>query len=225
MKYSIEYFLKAAEKGDIVQLEACLSTGIDINEKDNDGNSALLWAARMGSSDGVEWLLANGANISDKLRGCDETALIVAMSYGHLNVVRVLIEAGACIDERTTLGETTLYCCLSESKERLSIVRFLIARGADVTMAPTVNASSGVPEAAFGVLAISYLRLAGEATPLAKARKKGNSDAIRLIEYSLSCNADYALYEKLSMDERARLSEDYQSEANLCTVRPKAVTL
>lgn len=90
-----EALIQAAREGKADTVKALLSgQGADVNATDDNGNTALLEAARYGHDDVVRALLAAGANI--KARDKDgKTALMLAVQGGHDDVVRALKQAGA----------------------------------------------------------------------------------------------------------------------------------
>ena len=68
--------------------------GADVNNTNNDGNTALIWATRRDRLEIVKLLLAEKANVNDRSNGGD-TALILAARYDHLELVKLLKEHGA----------------------------------------------------------------------------------------------------------------------------------
>jgi uncharacterized protein len=68
------------------------------------------------------------ARISD-----DWTPLMVASHYGHVEVVRCLLDKGAAINEVNGDRQTALYTACFKAKT--SVVRLLVERGADLTLA------------------------------------------------------------------------------------------
>ena len=61
--------LKAAQTGPTATIEALLDKGADINTKDDDSLTPLIWAAEYGHIDIVQKLLNRGADI--KIKGPD----------------------------------------------------------------------------------------------------------------------------------------------------------
>ncbi|MHC4208042.1 MAG: ankyrin repeat domain-containing protein, partial [Planctomycetota bacterium] len=53
----------AAKTGDIKQLNSLLSSGADVNSRDNDTWSPLHWAAHKGHKQAVELLITKGADV------------------------------------------------------------------------------------------------------------------------------------------------------------------
>ena len=90
-----ESLLRAAREGHADAVEELLKTpGIDVNAKDDNGNTALLEAARFGHDHVARVLLAAGANT--KVRDKDgKTPLMLAVAGGHDEVVVALKQAGA----------------------------------------------------------------------------------------------------------------------------------
>jgi ankyrin repeat protein len=87
---------EAAREGDLQQLRAALTVN-NVNDVDHYGSESLLWAARYGHVDCVEYCIEMGASVNARNKsGC--TPLHLASYHGHVNVVRVLLDAGAIVD-------------------------------------------------------------------------------------------------------------------------------
>ena len=87
--------LRAAREGHADAVEELLkSPGIDVNAKDEAGNTALIEAARFGHDHVTRVLLGAGAstNVRDK---DGKTPLMLAVAGGHEEVVLALKQAGA----------------------------------------------------------------------------------------------------------------------------------
>ena len=123
--------------------KAALETKI----KDGDDLATpLIIAARDGNLDFVKALLRYEANIeargTTKFDGGvkeDCTALWVATSKGHFDVVRLLIEQNAEVDCRTSLNSTPLRSAAFDG--RLDIVRCLVENRADVNARNNFNST------------------------------------------------------------------------------------
>ena len=68
--------------------------------------SDLLAAALDGKLWSCDYLIKQGANVNKRLYG--ETVAIMAAGKGHCDVVRLLIENGANVNETSDFGETAL---------------------------------------------------------------------------------------------------------------------
>jgi hypothetical protein len=89
-------FLEAAEKGQTSRLLELLATGIDVDDKDAQGETALMKAAANGQLRVTHVLLALGANLNEKDRK-GRTPLMKAAANGHSHVVDALFGGPAVL--------------------------------------------------------------------------------------------------------------------------------
>ncbi len=75
-------------------VEELIQSDADINNNDNNGKSALHWAASVNNVDAVKFLLARGAD-KNKQDHKDETPLFLACLEGHVEAAKALLECGA----------------------------------------------------------------------------------------------------------------------------------
>jgi ankyrin repeat protein len=86
--------LEAAEKGRVSQLMELLQKGANVNDKDDDGQTALHRAAARGHKTAVVALLTMGADTAER-DGKGRTALMTAAEAGSAEVVKLLVAPGA----------------------------------------------------------------------------------------------------------------------------------
>uniref|UniRef100_A0A1X7U0K3 Uncharacterized protein n=1 Tax=Amphimedon queenslandica TaxID=400682 RepID=A0A1X7U0K3_AMPQE len=79
----------------------------DSSDSNNEGDTALIVAARKGNCDVVELLLKKGADPSHS-NDYGYTALIVAAEGGHYDIVQLLLNNGADLSTADNLGDTAL---------------------------------------------------------------------------------------------------------------------
>ena len=85
---------KLCEKGDLEKVEEAIKNGTDVNAKDDNGWTALYYAAYFGHANVVDVLLGHGVNIDAKgMYG--RTALSWATSRGSTEVAELLRKYGA----------------------------------------------------------------------------------------------------------------------------------
>ncbi len=127
----------AARSGDAAQLKTLLDAGADHAAVDEAGETALMHAAHAGHLMAVQQLLAAGADVNAKSpQGW--TALAKAAyngetGCGYVEVIKVLHDAGASLDERIFFGITPLM--LAAGGGDAAVVEWLINNGADALAA------------------------------------------------------------------------------------------
>jgi ankyrin repeat protein len=110
-----------------------LKSGADPNAALPTGETPLMTAARTGRVGAVNALLARGADVHAKERSLEQTALMWAVSEGHTEVARILIEHGADARARSKRGLTSLL--LAARQGDVDSTRILLAAGANVNEA------------------------------------------------------------------------------------------
>lgn len=86
-----------------------MAKGADVNVRNEDGMTPLIWAAFIGHLDIVKFLVDNGNGMDIDARdnkGC--TALAMAVLMGKLEVVKILVAKGANVNKRNKGGATPL---------------------------------------------------------------------------------------------------------------------
>jgi len=143
--------LKAARDGDTKTIEHLLSSGADVNAKDEHAQTALMYSADNGHLQAVKILLSKGAKV-DAQNALSATALMLAANRRHLEVVKALLGAGAAVNVTASHGFTPLSVTVSGRDENaLRIVELLITAGAEVNSqddearTPLMMACSGPP--------------------------------------------------------------------------------
>lgn len=94
---------RVAESGDVNELAAIVSRGVNVNARNEHGMTALMRAARLGHAAVVRALLEHGAD-PNVARNDKFTALALAAFFGHTETVRILIEHGAKTEIVTRSG-------------------------------------------------------------------------------------------------------------------------
>ena len=131
--------MHGASSGNAHVLRALLEAGAQVNARSKSGNTALMAAAATGNPSLVEQLLRAGANV--KAKGWKNTTALLAGSMGELafeyvnmgeshaeildevidraKVVRLLIGAGASVDDANDEGENALFTIYEEAVREL----------------------------------------------------------------------------------------------------------
>ncbi len=119
--------INAVKSGNLEGVEAALSKGADVNHATNEDMTALSLAARDGHEGIVRVLLEHKA---DANRGYP---LLFAMDKGRINIVKILIEAGADPNEADNFGHSALMEAAMLGYTQT--VRLLLKAGADINHA------------------------------------------------------------------------------------------
>jgi ankyrin repeat protein len=99
----------------------------DIDQADDAGRTALMWASSRGHYSVVELLLAKGANVNAQ-DGYYGTALQAASRNGHKEIVQILLKNGADVNALGGIYETARQAASENGHEK--IVQILLERGA-----------------------------------------------------------------------------------------------
>ncbi|MCA9506483.1 MAG: ankyrin repeat domain-containing protein [Myxococcales bacterium] len=133
-------------------------------------------AARRGDAETVMRLLAAGED-PDEPDFFGNPPLYQAASKGHAEVVRLLAEAGADVDLGNRFGSTPLHAAAWAG--HVDVIRALAAAGADLDARNlTGSARSQIAVGASAALNRETLR---SATPLVKAARAGQLEAVRVL--------------------------------------------
>jgi hypothetical protein len=119
--------MAAAYHRDLATARRLIEAGDDLEARDVDGYTPLMYAANAGAEEIVSALLAAGAdpNAGDDQRS---TPLMFAAQHDHLGIVRQLLAAGSNPNARGTHGLTALGFAQQNGHQRVAAV--LISAGA-----------------------------------------------------------------------------------------------
>lgn len=140
-----EEFITAAAMGDLDTVENCIRAGVNINAVGEDEVTGLYLAASWGHLLVVSKLIEAGANLEIGRESDGETPLIAsagnapilsnqnsAKCLEQLNVIQVLIQAGANVNATTTEGWNAIEAAANTGN--IEAVTLLIKAGADVNV-------------------------------------------------------------------------------------------
>src|SRR5687768_916599 len=128
---------EAASRGDREAVRAMLKQGLDVNEAQGDGTTALHWAAMKGDAELAQMLIFAGANHRATTRLGAYTPLYLAAKGGHSAVVAALLAAGADPKAVTSNGTTPLMIAAAAGDTKT--ITALVENGSDVNAKDTAK--------------------------------------------------------------------------------------
>ena len=119
---------EAAAEGDMADVKRHLQKGADVNIKDDNDWTPLLYSAFNGKQDVVVFLIKQGADVNVASRITGWTPLHVAADKGHLEVVKTLVGAGANVNAKDKVGMTPIRSAIGDGHK--DVIEFLKQHGA-----------------------------------------------------------------------------------------------
>lgn len=184
-------------------LNALLRAGASPNARTDRGDTPLMWAAGRARVGCVIALIANGARIED-VGQYNRTALVyTTISYSDEDTTKamilVLVNAGASLDTRDSLGHTAMSSFISSNPSRVDAAVLLASLGADpegiLNMPTKVVDACRSRLAALKPAAVEAMRLLGSPT----------ADAPREVARLLSAEAAAEAAQRLEREAVGRL--------------------
>jgi len=183
-----EEFLAAIRTKNLERANTLLKAGAEVDCKDEEGNTALHYAASSGQLEFVELLIKNGID-PDLINNKIETALHKASEKGYADIIKFLINHGAAPNAKNKKGETPLH--YATHKGKVDVIKTLIELGADPN-SKRKNGNTPLHTAASigDVKAIKVLIELGADpnanaqkgwTPLHEAASNGQAEAIKVL--------------------------------------------
>ncbi len=119
----------AVKRTDAAAVRSLLSEGVDVDEPEADGTTALHWAAYRNDAEVIELLLAAGATATSTNRYGVQPISLAAVN-GDASIILALLDAGADVNATLAEGETVLMTAARTGS--LPAVELLLAHGARI---------------------------------------------------------------------------------------------
>ena len=97
--------VQAVLQGKTRWMKNMIESGWNVNRKDKDGHTPLMWASAIGNTEIIQILVKANANVNEKNKN-GGTSLMNAAYHGHTEIVEILIKADADINAKTKNGAT-----------------------------------------------------------------------------------------------------------------------
>ena len=158
----------AAQNRNREAVHALLKKGLDVNEAQGDGTTALHWAAMNGDAEMARMLIVAGANVRATTRIGSYTPLYLAAKGGYSDVVAALVAAGADTKATTSNGTTPLMIAAAAGDTKS--INSLIENGAEINATETKGETPLMFAAGFNRVDAVKLLLAKGADPKATTK-------------------------------------------------------
>jgi ankyrin repeat protein len=132
MERLVELWFDAARMGRDDVIPALLAAGVDVEATDAKGYTALVLASYNGQEGTTALLLQHGAAVDGAHDAQGNTALMGVCFKGYLPIAQLLIDAGADVNRRNSVGQTALM--MAALFNQSAIIDLLLAKGADASI-------------------------------------------------------------------------------------------
>ena len=150
----------AVKSDNLGMVKYFLGVGEKIDNRDEEGYTALHHAARYGYKESVEFLLNSGAN-ENALTNTLDTPLLLASLNGHLEVIKLLHNAGSSLQPSNISGITPLHHAASRGYKE--IVEFLLDNNVAVDSKDNISISAFDKAILFEQIKVAKLLIKGGA--------------------------------------------------------------
>lgn len=181
---SEDALFRASAKGDLTEVKGLLDQGTNVNAREEEDETPLMYAAVEGRTEVVGLLLDRGASLN-AVSVNNETALVRAVGMNRYETVALLLNRGADIEK----GNPLIYAAGAGD---VKMIRLLLNRGANIN-APNNEGDTALAAAVSRRVSAETIRLLLSAgadvniknkrgeTPLMRAERSGDESLVSLL--------------------------------------------
>ena len=109
----------AAGQGYVECLKELIDVGCEVNQQDEDGNTALMNVVRLGNFDCVEEMLRADVDVNVTDEDGNTPLMMMAVNFSNVTLVNLLLNKGAEVNLKNNDGETALYLAVARGHTEL----------------------------------------------------------------------------------------------------------
>ena len=125
-----EELFDACKVGNIDEVKRLIEQGVDVNARDSNGWTPLVFAAGSGHAEIADLLIDNNADVTSQTNEGRNALMYAAAYFGHTDIARILIDNDADIDAIDNKGLTALM--LAARRGHIDTAGLLLNNGADI---------------------------------------------------------------------------------------------
>lgn len=185
----------AIDEGTAGKVDAALAAGASL-EASKDGFKALVFACRIKSKDMVEYLLSKKADVNAVSDDDDKySALRMATAMKSLDILKVLVDAGADLEGKSASGATALHLATGDGSEE--VTKALLEAKASVATTDADGNTALLSAAGSGSSEVVALLLKARAS--LEAKNAAGQDAFKVAEAAESKAAVALLHQQVAL--------------------------
>lgn len=120
-----------ASNNNLEMLRLLVENGVNINKRDNRGYVPMDFALQNDNEEMMLFLIESGLKFEEKLAITKEPPLIWFAYKNNLKLVKILVEKGAKVNVKSSVGDTPLMFAVNNNNYEM--VQYLVNHGAEVT--------------------------------------------------------------------------------------------
>jgi ankyrin repeat protein len=197
---AFETLIQGCINGDLAKVTQAVTSGADVNKKTPDNKSPLYIAVDGNHTPIVKHLLSKGARIDEINDDGGFTALMNTCFSGSLDIARVLIDAGADVNLKSTDGYTPLFLAVQEKHK--PVIEYLLSKGARVDEKNGPDGVTALMNACFDESLDMLMMLVDAGADVNLKSNEGYTPLYNAVQAKETYNIEYLLSKGARIDEK-----------------------
>ena len=125
----IHVVLLASMNGKLETVEWLVNNGCSTNERNNFGNSCLLYASLHGHLETLNWLIENGCSLEERNYN-ESNCILQASRGGNIPMIQYLLKKGFSLQDTNKYGTCVMNAAICE---RIKTVIWMLSNGSSIS--------------------------------------------------------------------------------------------